>query len=138
MAGPRTRTLRRVLLVEAHADTRELYADYLSAVGFEVTTATAVADALLHAPAVDVVVSGLSIERFMDGLAFISQVRSADTPSRRMPVVVVTAHGSEPDRTRALAAGADMVLVKPCLPDVLAATLRHAIDATLPRPDITV
>jgi hypothetical protein len=29
MGRPRTRTLRCVLLVEAHADTRDLYADYV-------------------------------------------------------------------------------------------------------------
>jgi len=116
----------RVLLVEAHADTRDLYAEYLRYAGFVVTTADTVAEATRLAASVDAVVSGLCIERRMDGIALIAGVRALDAPGPRLPVIIVTAHLLEADKRSALAAGADKVLTKPCSPDVIAAALRQA------------
>jgi len=60
-------------------------------------------------------------------IEFISQIRAADNSGRRTPIVVVTVHVAELDKRRAVVARADIMLTKPCAPDVLAAALRHVL-----------
>ncbi|SEA93238.1 hybrid sensor histidine kinase/response regulator [Rubrimonas cliftonensis] len=69
----------------------------------------------------------------MDGLEATRRVRAleAETGAPRTPIVGLTAHAFEGDRTRCLDSGMDDHLAKPILGDLL----KHAVDQWLDRPD---
>lgn len=121
----------RVLIVEDHLDTRQMYAEFLG-IDFDVTTAADGEDALslmrLHPP--DVIVTDLSLPG-IDGFELIARVRS-DTTLRAIPVICLSGYGGHEHEQRALAAGCNRILQKPCMPDtlaeVVAATIQDAAD----------
>ncbi len=115
-----------VLLVESHADTRELYEEYLTFAGFRVETAATTDEAIARARAADVIVTGLSVRGSVDGLGLVSRLRQ-DVAHGGTPIIVLTAWPLASHRARALAAGADRFLAKPCLPDTLLAHVRELI-----------
>jgi len=112
-----------VLLVETHRDTREMYAEYLLAFRFTLMTADTTDEGLLRASDVDVVVTGIRVRGSFDGLELVRRLRQREQ-TRETPVIVLSACAFETDRLRALDAGCDRFLPKPCLPYVLAATIR--------------
>jgi CheY-like chemotaxis protein len=116
----------RVLLVEDHLDTRQMYAEFLG-IDFDVMTASDGEDALsmmrLHPP--DVLVTDLSLPR-MDGFELIARVR-ADPVLRAIPVICLSGYGGHEHEERALAAGCDRILQKPCMPDALAEVVFETI-----------
>ena len=116
----------RVLLVEDHLDTRQMYAEFLG-IDFDVMTAADGEDALsmmrLHPP--DVLVTDLSLPR-MDGFELIAHVR-ADPALRAIPVICLSGYGGHEHEQRALAAGCDRILQKPCMPDALAEVVAETI-----------
>ena len=102
-----------VLLVEAHADTRELYDLWLTQRAFAVT-ATASGDAALaaaRAQAPDVIVVELMVSS--GGVPLLRALR-AEAACRDTIIIVVTTQADTVLRERALEAGADFYLVKPC------------------------
>ena len=104
-----------VLLVEDDRDTREMYCEYLSYSGLTVTAAATGRRALekvkAHVP--DVIVTDIAMPE-MDGLELSRRLR-ADPPTRDVPIIAVSGQATE----RAREAGADVVLHKPCEPDML-------------------
>lgn len=120
------RSTTRVLLVEDHLDTRQMYAEFLG-IDFDVMTAADGEDALsmmrLHPP--DVLVTDLSLPR-MDGFELIARVR-ADPALRAIPVICLSGYGGHEHEERALAAGCDRILQKPCMPDALAEVVSETI-----------
>jgi CheY-like chemotaxis protein len=120
------RSTTRVLLVEDHLDTRQMYAEFLG-IDFDVMTAADGEDALsmmrLHPP--DVLVTDLSLPR-MDGFELIARVR-ADPALRAIPVICLSGYGGHEHEERALAAGCDRILLKPCMPDALAEVVSETI-----------
>jgi DNA-binding response OmpR family regulator len=103
----------RVLLVEDEADIRELIRYSLAQAGLEVEEASDGAEALdkLHAFAPDLVVLDLMLPG-MPGLEVCQRLRSrADTA--RLPIMVVSAKSSAPDKALGLAMGADDYVAKP-------------------------
>lgn len=120
------RSTTRVLLVEDHLDTRQMYAEFLG-IDFDVMTAADGEDALsmmrLHPP--DVLITDLSLPR-MDGFELIARVR-ADPALRAIPVICLSGYGGHEHEERALAAGCDRVLQKPCMPDALAEVVSETI-----------
>ena len=112
-----------VLLVDDDSDIREMYSDYLSCSGLIVTTEatgrTAFETACLQHP--DVVVTDIAMPQ-MDGLELSRRLRE-ELLTRDIPIIAVS--GQSP--ARAHAAGADVVLVKPCEPD----RLLHVIEDVL-------
>jgi two-component system chemotaxis response regulator CheY len=64
----------------------------------------------------------------LDGLKLISLVR-AGGPHQRIPVVVVTTEGAEPDRRRALALGASSYLVKPVMADQVVSAVKALLQS---------
>jgi two-component system, cell cycle response regulator DivK len=116
----------RVLLVEDHADTRQMYAEFL-AIEFEVVTAVdgvqALSMARSHAP--DLIVTDLSLPR-MDGFELIARVRS-DAKLQSIPIICLSGYGGTEHEERARAAGCDRILLKPCMPDALAAVVSDEI-----------
>lgn len=104
-----------------------MYAAGLALSGWVVDGVTdgreALAKAISHRPAA--VVTETRVPR-LDGLELCRLLRS-DPDTQQIPILVVTGDAEERRLAAAKAAGADRVLLKPCLPDELA----RAIEATL-------
>ena len=102
-----------VLLIEGHADTRELYELWLTQREFAVT-ATASGDAGLaaaRAQAPDIIVVELMVPD--GGVPLVRALRS-EAGCRDTILIVLTTQAETALREHALEAGADFYLVKPC------------------------
>jgi DNA-binding response OmpR family regulator len=102
-----------VLLIEGHADTRELYELWLTQRGFAVTAMSSgeAALAAARAQAPDVIVVELMVPK--GGVALVRALR-AEPGCRDTIVIVLTTQADVASRQHALEAGADFYLVKPC------------------------
>ncbi|MBI4637135.1 MAG: response regulator, partial [Candidatus Rokubacteria bacterium] len=111
-----------VLVVEDHADSRELIRTILTSAGAEVRVAGSVDEALgiLGAAEVDVLLSDLGMPG-ADGFDLIRHVRAAERGGRRRRIaaVALTAYASREDRRRALEAGFEAHIPKPIDPEHL-------------------
>jgi two-component system, cell cycle response regulator DivK len=117
-----------VLLVEDDLDSRRLFTAWLRDAGFRVDTAHNGYQALERAfdIAPEAIVTDLNIPG-IDGYELTRRLKS-DPRTDSIPVVAVTGYGPfTQDPSRAGRAGCDAILVKPCDPGVLAATLRDLI-----------
>jgi CheY-like chemotaxis protein len=116
----------RVLLVEDHADTRQMYAEFLG-IEFDVLAAADGEAALrmMRAEAPDLIVTDLSLPG-MDGFELIARVRS-DASAQSIPIICLSGYGGHEHEQRARAAGCDRILQKPCMPDELAAIVSDEI-----------
>ena len=115
----------RVLLVEDHADTRELLVLFLSSHGLTVETAVTGLQAVDRATASppDVIVLDLELPG-MDGWAAARHLRT-NPAMRHIPIVAMSAHAYPQDEARAHDSGCDTFVAKPCLPtDILEAIQR--------------
>src|SRR5262249_42942506 len=113
-----------VLLVQPPGDNLQMYVEFLASRQVDCIAATNATDALLAAPQVDVVVTGILLPGSDDGLELIRRLR-ADDRTKAIPIIVLTAWVLDSTRERAEAAGCDLFLSKPCLPeDLLAEILR--------------
>ena len=124
-----------VLLVQADADSREMYSEFLRYQGFLPVPVLAARDALAVAPRADVIVTGLLLPEDMDGIELIARLKR-DERTRRIPIIVVTACAFKSDRERAEDAGCDLFLPKPCPPDDLLREVRRLLAASKLR-DVT-
>jgi signal transduction histidine kinase/ActR/RegA family two-component response regulator len=105
----------RILLVEDHADSRELMTMALQDRGAAVTSVASAAEALeafkLQRP--DAIVSDIGLEA-EDGYELMRQIRGRESGGGApTPAVAVTAFSGAEDRERALAAGYQRHLIKP-------------------------
>ena len=113
-----------VLIVDAAADSRVLFGEYLEYLGFRVETAEDGAQAIQSAqrewPAI--IIMDLAMPG-VDGWQAIKRLKS-DPLTADIPIVALStfAFGEEPKRARE--AGADLCLSKPCLPSQLARVIR--------------
>jgi DNA-binding response OmpR family regulator len=118
-----------LLVVEDDEATRMFLAENLEADGFKVATATGAAEALraIEVRSPGLVVLDLRLEDG-NGLELLDRVRAADGLASRIdpdvPVLVLSGRGSDPDRVRDFARGADDYLVKPFLYEELLARVR--------------
>ncbi|HYY21605.1 MAG TPA: response regulator transcription factor [Thermoleophilaceae bacterium] len=118
-----------LLVVEDDEATRSFLAENLEADGFKVATATGAAEALraIEVRSPSLVVLDLRLEDG-NGLELLDRVRAADGLASRIdpdvPVLVLSGRGSDPDRVRGFARGADDYLVKPLLYQELLARVR--------------
>jgi two-component system, cell cycle response regulator DivK len=112
-----------VLLAEDFDDTRELYRFCLESAGFAVHDLPSGSGVLPLAVELqpDVVVVDLGLPD-LDGASVTAQVR-AHPLTAHIPIVVLSAHAYDRDEARAMEQGAAAFLRKPCLPEVLVATL---------------
>ena len=122
-AGPGA--TRTVLLVEDHADSRAMYAEFLR-LDFRVVEAGDGISALelMAETCPDVVVTDLALPR-MDGFELIERIRG-DERLRLIPVIALSGYSGTEHAERARQAGSDLVLVKPCLPETLAKAVASA------------
>lgn len=105
----------RVLVVDDHADDRELLTIILRRQGAEVRSASSAAEALLVLEAwrPDVLVSDIAMPE-EDGYSLIRKVRDlSDRSLSVIPGIAVTAHARIEDRQRAIAAGYEYHIAKP-------------------------
>ena len=121
----------RVLLVDCVPDEREMYKQYLDFAGFDPVEACDPAQAFEVATTSrpDVIVTDFILRRGLDGLELIRSLRS-DQRTARAIIIVISGLVFPWHREKAHAAGCDMFLPKPCLPQ----TLVEAIRGTLPSP----
>jgi CheY-like chemotaxis protein len=116
-----------VLLVEDHQDTRVMYAEFLSAT-FDVMTADDGSRALdlMRTRRPDLLITDLSLPG-LDGFE-LARVMRDDALLRNVPIICLSGYGGRALEQRARDAGCNRILVKPCLPDTLAAIAAGVLD----------
>lgn len=116
------------LLVENHGDTRLIYAGWLAHSGFRVVEATSVDEAFLKARQLQpsVVTTDIGLDGDGDGCLLCERLKG-DPRTRNIPVIAVTAWALGGHVERALSAGCDSVLIKPCSPDALLAEIHRLL-----------
>src|SRR5207248_5723780 len=119
----RVTAVTRVLVVDDNEDSRAIYSEILSLAGHGVVTAADGEEAIAYALRIpfDLIILDLCLPK-VDGIRVIKEVRSSPV-ARHTPIVTVSA-GDELMHREALAAGADLALRKPCLPDELREAVR--------------
>jgi DNA-binding response OmpR family regulator len=121
----------RILVVDDNDDLRALYAAILSLDGYSVIAAADGEEAIADATRFpfDLIVLDLCLPK-VDGIRVIKELRSSPA-GQSTPIVTVSA-ADKLMHAQALAAGADLALAKPCLPD----ELQGAVWAFLGRGDL--
>lgn len=115
----------RVLVLEDDADTQAALVLLLEQRGYETATASDGVEALLHLgrQAFDLVLSDVNMPT-VDGLTLLSMMRDKGL---RVPVVFLTADGSESLEEQCLQRGAADFIRKPIRKDVLLLRVQHAL-----------
>lgn len=118
-----------LLLVEDDPEMRLYYTDAFTREGFVVDQAhnghQALAKALESPP--DLILTDIAVPG-IDGIELCRQIR-ADERTRAVPVLAITGYGDRRYLDRALDAGANSLLSKPCLPETLIAEARRLLAA---------
>ncbi len=107
-----------IMLLEDHADSRELLVEALRNFGAAVAAFGAARDAFAALDRVrpSVIIADIALPD-EDGYSFIRRVRAHSTPAiQSVPAIAVTAYASIPDREEALAVGFQQHLAKPIEP----------------------
>src|SRR5215472_12382477 len=122
----------RLVVIEDEQAIRRGIADALRALGHEVAEASDGVRGLEEAvrPGIDLVLLDLMLPR-RDGLDVLTHLRKL-RPS--LPVIILTARGSEDDRVRGLKMGADDYIVKPFSARELLARVEAVLRRSLGRP----
>src|SRR5215472_7334612 len=118
----------RVLIIDDSVHTREVYATYLNAAGYDARTASNGEDALMLARIItpDVIVMDLVLPGISGNTA--AYLLKLDPRTRRIPVILLTGHPERAIKGRALERGIDDFLTKPCLPNDLESHVRRLIE----------
>nr|WP_063897651.1 response regulator [Burkholderia ubonensis] len=113
----------RVLVAEDQPASRALLRDQLDALGYDATIVTNGIEAMraYFAHPFDVVLTGLGMPE-LDGFALARFLREQGA---KVPVIAMTAHGTDEDYRRCEQAGAAEVVLKPLSIDALDAVLRR-------------
>lgn len=119
----------RILLVEDHADTRLMYAEFLGP-DYEVE---GVGDGLAALAAVegqmpDVIVTDLALPR-MDGYELIARLRS-DARFAKVPIIALSGYSGAEHDQRLMQVRPEAVLQKPCLPEALVEEVEKHLHGT--------
>jgi len=117
----------RILVADADADTRALYAASFAPPQWSVIEAVDGRDALVKAltrpPSALITELHLPI---IDGVA-LCEILRRDRVTKDVPIVVLTAEARAPKTSRALSAGADVVLTKPTRMETVAVELERLL-----------
>ena len=127
---PQGRRLR-VLLVDPIADESEMYSEYLSFAGFDVTRCRDAEQALaiVGRGAVSAVIARIRQAGAIDGIELARRMKQ-NPATTRTPIVIITTHIQPEFRRAAERAGCDAFILLPCVPDQLVCTLDHVLSAT--------
>ena len=115
-----------VLLVQPEQDDRDMYVEFLRYAGLTPLPVSTAKEGLRLARRADIVVTGVMLAGPIDGIALVAQLKR-DERTKRIPVIVLTNCAWDGDRERALGAGCDLFLAKPCLPHVLTQAIRRLL-----------
>jgi DNA-binding response OmpR family regulator len=119
-----------VLLVQqSRDDGLEMYAEYLRYSGLAAIAVSNAEDAVTFAREADIIVTGIVLDDFVDGVELVSRLRGDDGTMHK-PIIVLTACAWRRERERAEHAGCDVFLSKPCLPDALLREVRLLLPTT--------
>ena len=115
----------KVLVVEDHADTRQLIGNFVERWGFAVSTADSLEKGLqlLQKNRFDAIVSDIGLG---DGSGY-ALVAAAKRQQRGVTTVAVSAYGSDEDLRLGKTAGFDFHLVKPFDPQELRTVLHRVV-----------
>lgn len=121
---------KRILLVEDNLDNLSIYTTILEFTGFEVLIAKDGLGGLTTARAEmpDLILMDISIPG-VDGWEATRRLK-ADSATRDIPIIVLTAHALEGDRLRAFSEGADGYIAKPADPMSVVNAIRRALGDT--------
>lgn len=116
-----------VLVVDDDRDTREMYAEYLESRGFRVTAAAdgEAAIAVARAARPDVIVMDLTM-RHLDGWEATRHLKRSPWTAH-IPIIACTGNVLGRFVERAMDAGCDAYVVKPCLPEELEREIRRLL-----------
>ena len=120
----------RILLIHAARDDREMYAEYLAAERFRVTEASTTDEAMPLIAQADAVVTGLLVPGAVEPTQMIADIRMNPLTAAK-PIIVVTGCAYSDKLQQARAAGADVVLLKPCLPNELLEHVKRLVRSPL-------
>jgi len=117
-----------VLLVDDNPDGREMYAMYFRKAGYRIAEASdgVSAIAVVQSNRPSIIVMDLSMPG-VDGWEATRRLKS-DPATSAIPIIALSAHVESDARTRALEAGCDLFLGKPCLPSDLARHVARTLD----------
>lgn len=116
-----------VLLIEDFDDAREMYLEYLQFSGMRVAGA---ADAVRGLQMADELLPSIILmDAALPGLSGWDAIKElkANPRTKHIPVLMMTGHVLGDAKERALAAGADGFIPKPCLPDELTRQIRTTL-----------
>jgi two-component system cell cycle response regulator DivK len=118
-----------VLVVDDVAHGREIFAEYLEFRGFRVATAVDGLEALDKAFELlpDIILMDLSLPQ-LDGWEATKRLKGDDR-TKTIPIIALTAHALASAHDKAMAAGCDSVVTKPCVPRDLEAEVRRQLAA---------
>ena len=113
-----------VLVIDDAEDNREVYVQFFEFQGWRTATASDGQEGLDKSQALkpDIIVLDLSLP-VMDGWEVARRLK-ANRVTKDIPVLALTGHALDGSRKKAIAAGVNEYLTKPCLPADLAATIR--------------
>ena len=127
--------MRRILIVEDERAIRQLLSFTLTRAGYEITEAANAMAAIDEASRVypDLIILDWQLPD-MDGLRLLKFWRT-DEATSRIPVIMVSARITEPDRVAGLRAGADDYITKPFARDELLARIEAVLRRAASAPD---
>jgi len=122
---------RRILVAEDNSVNQFLIVSLLEKMGYRADVAVngqEVLDALARTSYAAVLMDCQMPQ--MDGFQATTAIRGREQPGHRLPIIALTAHAMEEDRTRCLDAGMDDYLSKPLKPSALAEVLARWLPDT--------
>jgi len=122
----------RILLAEDYDDARDMYTEMLRYAGYIVVTAKDGEEAIRCASseAFDVIVLDIALPK-VDGITVLRTLRSRPE-TKETPIITLSASVGQNAHQAVLAAGGDLALDKPCLPDDLEAAIRRVLQRRRP------
>ena len=122
-----------VLVVDDVEHGREIFAEYMEFRGFRVATAADGLEALEKAFDLrpDIILMDLSLP-VLDGWEATRRLKQDDR-TRDIPVIALTAHALASAHEKAIEAGCNSVVTKPCLPRDLETEVRRQLAARIPQ-----
>jgi CheY-like chemotaxis protein len=120
-------TGKHILIVDDYQDALEMWAIYLRAMGYQVSTAADGAAALAAAERLhpDAIVLDLELPR-VSGFDVARRLR-ANPETAHIPLIAATGYSHATQLDRAREAGFDQIVVKPCDPDLLVGEIERQL-----------
>ena len=122
-------TGRHILIVDDYPDALDIWALYLTSLGYRVSTASDGEAALAEAERLhpDLIVLDLELPR-LSGIDVAKRLR-ANPDTQSIPLIAATGYSHRTQLDRARDAGFDHIVIKPCDPDALVEEIERQLIA---------